>query len=1551
MQGYFGSQIARAEANFLGLPIGRSLPPARVCRTSPGICTAGVYTQWTKFAEKRRKHRLENRSRSFPTGLSPRKDKCRTRRKGIGLSFERLEERELLSLAPFADIPPALPVAWQPGNPWTNSLFGSFAEFSAPSATLDSSQANLGPKGVDILRDFGHEGNPHRARLDFRFEGSPSFALTPKGAYLSLQDESLWLQPGEPIVPVRTSTLLLPAGTDTLQISLAYPKQPRPLELTHTAFVTPTAVVITDQLSTTDPWDTVASSNLPGLAPVRYQLHTFRGFTFATIQVFPIHWDANAGQLVYHEAITLEVTAISSTLDGDASAGLQSPQAFFREHSPRWQTLRLLPEDVRLLTSFIDNPSTLATYTAVTVSAEPSRLPYAGVFNYVVITSQQLQPVFERLVAHKKSRGLSATIVTTEYIASRYSGTESGDLADRIRQFITEAYRYWGSSWILLGGDAEIIPTRGVYARVGSIVDTSLATDLYYACLDGPWDGNRNGVWGEPTDGWGGRDIDLVPEVFVGRAPVSSREEATFFVDKVIRYESSLHPQRTTALWIGEQLDSRTDARFSGDIIRRHALPADWTVLERYDSHTVWTSQELTNLLNQSPHLVHHLGHASASWNARLSVPQVQSLTNPAPYIFYSQGCYSGAFDLYDIAIGEAHVVAPAAASAAVMNTRYGWYVPGPVPGGNHFYALEFFDALFNEGLYHIGLAHHDSKMDNLFRVQETGVYRWIHFGTVLLGDPEMPLQIGRPAPDTHRQFVVGRVLADLNGNGSVDESDTGLAGLRVFVDANDNRIFDQGHVVERWSGRPAPIPDLGILRTALEVNAPGYITQIIVTLSLEHQYLHDLEVSVISPSGTRARLLSRPPVGSATLHNLIFRDDAANSITFGEGQLTGTVRPVDLLRAFEGEPAQGLWTLEIVDLAPQDAGTLRSWSVEISFAEPNALTGQDGSFALPYTNSQAYHIRLEAPTGWQVVAPLGEIFHVTPPNESANRVYEFLLTPITLPTAAENLGTLSSYEATRTASTGTGAWFRFRAGLSGIFSAETLSLGPATSGVQLDLYDNTGRRLASAYSPTGTSRLDAAVTAGREYYLRLAGHGQPVLLRGLNLVSFADGKIKVVGGPGNDLFRLEVGDNLRLSVNGMEYVLPTELVSAIEVLGQSGKDQLVWSSSTGSTTFRFRAGESVFTYGRLQLVAKNLSEITVSAGGTNDTARIYGSTGLQRFVFAGGSAEFTGQHVRLNLSRFERIEVWAGPGNNAVAQLGDTAGNDRLFLRPGEATLYGHGVVVLARGFSQIVASAGAGGTDTVYFHDSVGDDLFTITPRYSLMTGPGYSNRAEGFRWIVGRSSRGNDLARIYDSPGSDAAMVSSQYVSLTTGNVYARAENFPRVVITATAGSNDVIRFFDSPGDDLYRLGGDFVEFVNSRSTVLAKSFDTVRIYGQRGGFDRAVVYNPETAQRVKLSPGWVHILGSSIDWQLTGISDVKIRMGRDSAAAAVVYDSSPHDVLLARGASLSISNGRWTSSIEGMARILAAGRFGARLQLSEAPVDYALELTGSWTFALD
>ena len=81
---------------------------------------------------------------------------------------------------------------------------------------------------------------------------------------------------------------------------------------------------------------------------------------------------------------------------------------------------------------------------------------------------------FQKLIEWKTKRGVKARLVTVSDIVYGIYGnfkTDSRDLQEVLRKFIKWAYKNWGISWLLLGGDVEIIPVRKIAGPVWAIVD------------------------------------------------------------------------------------------------------------------------------------------------------------------------------------------------------------------------------------------------------------------------------------------------------------------------------------------------------------------------------------------------------------------------------------------------------------------------------------------------------------------------------------------------------------------------------------------------------------------------------------------------------------------------------------------------------------------------------------------------------------------------------------------------------------------------------------------------------------------------------------------------------------------------------------------------------------------------------------------------------------------------------------------------------------------------------------------------------------------------
>jgi uncharacterized repeat protein (TIGR01451 family) len=129
----------------------------------------------------------------------------------------------------------------------------------------------------------------------------------------------------------------------------------------------------------------------------------------------------------------------------------------------------------------------------------------------------------------------------------------------------------------------------------------------------------------------------------------------------------------------------------------------------------------------------------------------------------------------------------------------------------------------------------------------------------------------------------------------------------------------------------------------------------------LDHTYRRDLEISLTSPSGTDVTLMDYVG-GSANNLNVRFDDegnDGAITSHTSNDSLTpvyaSTRTPQSSLSAFDGENAQGTWTLKICDQQGIDTGSFRRADLYITQLAPSADLSLTNIFGATSSNSGKY--------------------------------------------------------------------------------------------------------------------------------------------------------------------------------------------------------------------------------------------------------------------------------------------------------------------------------------------------------------------------------------------------------------------------------------------------------------------------------------------------------------------------------------------------------------------------------------------------------------------
>jgi hypothetical protein len=583
--------------------------------------------------------------------------------------------------------------------------------------------------------------------------------------------------PGEPLLPTKGAYLLLPADTKVDSITITGEKTfvgsgfsivpcgaPVPL-IPHAADVVP------------QPDKTIYNSyaEFPDDLFSEVGVYQFRGYSILILLLSPARYIPATGELFYYPTMTVTVS-----LTQESHANL-----LYRD----------LPQDRTELLSKIENPLVEVSYQKPLRNA---MMP--DQYDLLILTTDALKNSFLPLAEQHNATGTRTIIQTLSDVG--------GDTPEDIRVYLQTAYTTLGIDYILLGGDTDSIPVKMLFVEGMdenvTPYDTLMPVDLYYACLDGPFnfDGDEN--WGEPHDGENGSDVDLIADVYVGRACVDNTEEVDNFVQKTVEYLSlpAGDTYLSEATFAGEYLGDYGIASFGGTTLNQLingssengfttvGIPASlYNIVKLYDElypgfdpqnpwGTGWPKEEIINRINNGVHLINHDGHAYYEYNMRMYNADASALTNDHNFCFvYSQGCMSGGFDNPEggDCIAEYFTVKNThGAFAGIWNARYGFFWSYSTDGDSQRYHRQFWDAVFGENIKEIGRANHDSKEDNLFLIQRSCM-RWVYYETNLFGDPAVAFQnASGQKPQLHISDVVGGrgiVQASIVNDGEVPAS------------------------------------------------------------------------------------------------------------------------------------------------------------------------------------------------------------------------------------------------------------------------------------------------------------------------------------------------------------------------------------------------------------------------------------------------------------------------------------------------------------------------------------------------------------------------------------------------------------------------------------------------------------------------------------------------------------------------------------------------------------------------------------------------------------
>jgi len=571
------------------------------------------------------------------------------------------------------------------------------------------------------------------------------------GEYQTLNFENTLLSalPGQPALPYRQIKLMLPPGESAQSIEIVFSdevtlagkfnlfpqQQVRPVSEANSGILTKDEALYRS--------NSIYPSNPQGRLITAF----LNGRSFALSTFTPVRYNPASGVLTYYKSARV---IVHTAPDERAKKALDN----FSAGSD--QALR-----------FADNSEMDQQYGA-------TRKLLTDPYELLIVCSSAFSGNFENLRAAYLKEGLRSEVVTLEIITSTMTGIDDPEM---IRNYIIQEYQAHGIQHVMLAGDAEIIPYRGLYGYVksgGGYTDSAIPADIYYSAFDGNWNSDGDSKWGEPADTlapFNPDEADLLPEISVGRLPFSNLEELNAMLHKSYSYQfTPVAGEFRDVLMAGEYLypapyytqgsfylelliGPRTDYGYTTD-----GIPGNYDFDKMYDvtSAAAWSKQDLMNHLNAGSPMLNHVGHANYGTMMRMGTADITNTNfsgldgiNHNYTVAYTHGCNCGGFDVSDC-IAERTVAIDNYAAAIITNTRYGWFNEGTSDGPSAHLHREFMDALFHDKINRIGSAHTESKRASASWVTapgqwEQGALRWVFYDCTVLGDPAMAVFTDNP--------------------------------------------------------------------------------------------------------------------------------------------------------------------------------------------------------------------------------------------------------------------------------------------------------------------------------------------------------------------------------------------------------------------------------------------------------------------------------------------------------------------------------------------------------------------------------------------------------------------------------------------------------------------------------------------------------------------------------------------------------------------------------------------------------------------------------------
>lgn len=313
---------------------------------------------------------------------------------------------------------------------------------------------------------------------------------------------------------------------------------------------------------------------------------------------------------------------------------------------------------------------------------EPERQLFANDdYDLLIICPRSWEKELQSFVEHKESHGIKTKSVTLDEIYGETYFTGQGrDDTEKVKYFIKNALEEWGIDYVLLVGGRKpgikeewFLPVR--YVHVYWADENRYISDLYYAdtydasYTFSSWDTDENNVFAEwKRIGSLKDEMDLYPDVYIGRWACRNKAELKIMIERTISYENSIASKKIVLVG-GDNFDPEG---IEGEIVCDKTL----TYLSGYGADKIYASQmdvapnAIKNALEKGAAFIHLHGHASPiSWSTH----------KPDNFDVWEKG-----LEIWDLPVffnEEYPIAVIGGCHTAMFNislTNYPWAIPAP---------------------------------------------------------------------------------------------------------------------------------------------------------------------------------------------------------------------------------------------------------------------------------------------------------------------------------------------------------------------------------------------------------------------------------------------------------------------------------------------------------------------------------------------------------------------------------------------------------------------------------------------------------------------------------------------------------------------------------------------------------------------------------------------------------------------------------------------------------------------------------------------------------